>query len=142
MNDWLKGDILILRNIARSDGMVTAAIPARCLEDSEKYLAVYIAKGTPFRDNYAVASDKRVAAVESSATSTQRFYKVLAWWQGTVRLYLPYTCYSVWFFYNEQGAFSSYYGNLEAPFARTPIGTDTRDYALDVVADAQGQWHW
>ena len=36
----------------------------------------------------------------------------------------------------------SWYGNLEAPFVRTPIGIDTRDYALDVVAYPDGRWHW
>ena len=137
-----KAEVVILRNIARSDGTVTTAIPALCLEDSKKYLAVYIAKDTLFKNNYLVPADKRVEAVGSFPASAARSYQGLTWRRDTVRLYLPATLYSVWFFYDEQGTFSSYYGNLEAPFARTPIGIDTRDYALDIVANTQGQWHW
>ena len=38
--------------------------------------------------------------------------------------------------------FTSWYGNFEAPFIRTPIGIDTRDFALDVVATPDGTWQW
>ena len=138
---WPKGKTIILRNIARSDGTVTTAIPARCLGDSGKYLAVYTAKDTLFKNNYVVPAAKRAGAVGSFPASAARSYQSLTWRYDTVRLYLPATFYSVWFFYGEQGEFRSY-GNLEAPFVRTPIGIDTRDYALDVVANAQGQWHW
>lgn len=142
MNRWAKGETVVLRNIARSDGTVTTAIPSVCLEDSRRYLAVFIAKDTPFKNNYAVPPEKRVEAVTSSAPSAQRTYRDLSYWYDTVRLYLPDTFYSVWFFYDERGAFSSYYGNLEAPFVRTPIGIDTQDYGLDVVANAAGEWRW
>ena len=142
MNYWSKGETVVLRNIARSDGTVTTAIPSVCVKDSKRYLAVFIAKNTAFKNNYVVAPDKRVEAVTSSLASAQRSYKDLVYWHDTVRLYLPNTFYSVWFFYDEQGEFSSYYGNLEAPFVRTPIGIDTRDYGLDVVANAEAEWQW
>lgn len=142
MNYWSKGDTVILRNIARTDGTVTTAIPAICLDDSAKLLAVYIAKGTTFKNNYVVPAEKRVEAVSSSSPSSQRRYKDLAWWHDTIRFYIPDTFYSVSFFYDEQWMLKSYYGNLEAPFARTPIGIDTRDYALDIVATPEGQWRW
>jgi predicted RNA-binding protein associated with RNAse of E/G family len=60
----------------------------------------------------------------------------------TIRLYLPDTAFSVWLFFGKDGAFASWYGNLEAPYQRTPIGVDAQDHALDVVADAKGRWRW
>lgn len=142
MSYWSKGKTVVLRNIARSDGTVTTAIPSICIKDSEKYLATYIAKDTLFKNNYTIPQNKRVEAVTSSKVSAQRTYKELAWWHDTIRLYIPNTFYSVWFFYNNHGDFTSYYGNLESPFLRTPIGIDSRDYGLDVVANAQGEWQW
>ena len=142
MTYWSKGDTIILRNIARSDGTVTSAIPSTCIEDCEHYLATYIAKDTPFKNNYSIPQSQRVNAVMSSKASVERSYKELAWWHHTLRIYLPNTYYSIWFFYDEQGVFTSYYGNLEAPFLRTPIGIDTRDYGLDIVANTKGEWQW
>lgn len=142
MSYWRKGDAVVLRNIARSDGTVTTAVPALCLGDSDRSLAAYIAKGTAFKNNYAVPTENRVDAVSSALPSARREHKDLTWWQHTVRIYLPAAFYSVSFFYDEQWELRAYYGNLEAPFVRTPIGVDTRDYALDLVATPSGEWSW
>src|SRR5690606_21852007 len=50
--------------------------------------------------------------------------------------------FSVWLFFNQKGEFTSWYGNLEAPFIRTPLGIDTRDHGLDVVIHPDGRWVW
>ncbi|MCB0087144.1 MAG: DUF402 domain-containing protein, partial [Caldilineaceae bacterium] len=44
--------------------------------------------------------------------------------------------------FDASGSFTGWYGNIEAPFVRTPLGIDTHDLALDVVATADGQWRW
>ena len=62
------------------------------------------------------------------------------WWRDTIRFYTPDTFYSVSFFYDDHWELETLYGNLEAPFVRTSISIDTRDYALDLVATPKGEW--
>jgi hypothetical protein len=139
---WNTGDTVILRNIARSDGSVTTAVPAIVICDERDLLAVYIAKGTPFKNNWVVLPAQRVVSVEAIVPSAQRQHRDLVWWHDSIRLYLPGYSYSIWLNFDESGEFASYYCNLEAPFIRTELGIDTRDFALDIIAKPDGQWWW
>ncbi|HID52885.1 MAG TPA: DUF402 domain-containing protein [Anaerolineae bacterium] len=142
MKYWNSGDTVVVRNIARSDGSVTTAIPTIVISDDQDLLAVYIPKGTPFKNNWVVLPDQRVASVQFIIPSAQRQHRDLVWWNDTIRLYLQGYAYSIWLNFDENGKFMSWYGNLEAPFARTRIGIDTRDFALDIIAKPDGQWRW
>jgi hypothetical protein len=142
MGQWSYGDTLIVRNIARSDGAVTTALPTIVIRDEPDLLALYIPKGTPFKDNWVVPPAERVASVGAIVPSAQRQFRDLVCQTNSIRLYLPNRGYSVGLVFNEQDEFVSWYGNLEAPFVRTPLGIDTRDFALDIVAMADGQWRW
>src|SRR5690606_25032964 len=86
--------------------------------------------------------ESRVAAVDSIRPSREREYADRTWHTNTIRLYLPGRSFSVWLFFNQKGEFTSWYGNLEAPFIRTPLGIDTRDHGLDVVIHPDGRWVW
>lgn len=140
------GDTIVLRNIARSDGTVTTAVPAIVLQDGNDLLATYIPKDTIFKNNWVVPPEERVASVDNIRPSAQRRYRELTWWHDTIRLYLAGKGFSVWLNFAEQGEFTSWYGNLEAPFVRTPLGIDTRDFGLDVVAYGEagenGRYQW
>ena len=96
---WSWGDTVTVRNIARSDGTVTTAVPALTVEDSARVLALYTPKNTPFKNNYVVPPEERAAAVATSEPSAARAYRDLRWWHDTVRLYLPKRRYSVWLFF-------------------------------------------
>lgn len=133
---------VILRNIAKSDGSVTTAIPAIVIEDHPKILATFIPKETSFKNNWVIPADKRVASVDKIVPSAERLYKDLSWWHDTIRLYLTGFGFSVWLSFDHDGVFNSWYGNLEAPFVRTPIGIDTRDFALDIVGQPNRSWSW
>lgn len=139
---WEAGSTIILRNIAKSDGSVTTAIPAVVLQDTEKLLATFIPKGTPFKNNWIIPADQRVASVDGIVPSAKRQYKELVWRNHTIRLYLDSYGFSVWLNFSNDGLFTSWYGNLEAPFVRTPIGIDTRDFALDIVGSPDRTWDW
>lgn len=139
---WDHGDTVVVRNIARSDGTVTTAISAIAISDEENLLALYIPKDTPFKNNWVIPPEQRVSSVHSIIPSAQRQYRDLTWWHDTIRLYLQDYSYSIYLNFDENGRFTSWYGNLEAPFVRTSIGIDTRDFALDIIGEPDGQWRW
>lgn len=118
------------------------ALPTVVIRDSEDVLALYVPTGTIAKDNYAVSPEHRVEAVDRALPSRSRVHVDRRWEAPSIRLYLPGQSFSVWLFFTPQGDFISWYGNLEAPYLRTDFGIDTRDHALDVVADASGRWRW
>ncbi|HXC53773.1 MAG TPA: DUF402 domain-containing protein [Rhizomicrobium sp.] len=142
MDRWSPGDTVVVRNIARSDDSVSMAMPAIAIRDDDRILALFIPAGTVAKDNYAVPDAQRVAAVETTPPSRHRPFVDRRWLAHTLRLHPPDTAFSVWLFFDDRGGVAAWYGNLEAPYRRTPIGIDTRDHALDVVADAAGRWRW
>lgn len=142
MKDWQTDNTLIVRNIARSDGTVTTAIPTIVIRDDAALLAVYIPRGTLFKNNWVVPPAQRAATVDAIIPSAQRQYRDLVYQRKEIRLYLPGRAYSIGLIFDENDSFVAWYGNLEAPFIRTRMGIDTRDYALDVIAYPNGQWQW
>ena len=117
------------------------AIPVIVISDDD-LLATFVPVGTVFKDNWVVSEDERVTAVSNIKPSAQRQYQECIWHTNTIRLYLPGKAFSVWLFFTETWQPSAWYGNLEAPFVRTPLGIDTRDHGLDVVASPDGKWKW
>ena len=121
------------------DGELTA-------ETEEALLAIYIPSATSFKNNYVIPPEERVDAVDTAMPSATRTYRDMITDRDSIRLYLPGRMYSIGLTFDgrlaNNAAFISWYGNLEAPFLRTPIGIDTRDFALDVVATADGVWRW
>ncbi|MBS0469780.1 MAG: DUF402 domain-containing protein [Proteobacteria bacterium] len=136
------GETVVVRNIARSDGSVSMAVPTIAIRDDDEILALYIPVETVALDNYAVPDGERAAAVGTLPSSRGRRHVGRRWQTSILRLHLPGEAFSVWLFPDGQGGVASWYGNLEAPFVRTPIGIDIRDHALDVVADGKGCWRW
>lgn len=142
MTNWSVGDTLIIRHIALSDGTPATALPSIVVRDDDAVLAVYVPKGTPFKTNYHVPPDQRVASLSNIIPAAQRPVLDLVWQNSMLRLYFAGRGYSVWVVFDDTGQFSSWYGNLETPYLRTPIGIDNRDLALDIVAGPDRQWHW
>lgn len=58
-------------------------------------------------------------------------------WDGesVVRIHRRGQYWSIWRFHDGHDWSHAWYGNLEAPWTRTEMGYDTRDWTLDVVAD-------
>ena len=139
---WNHGDTVVIRDIDRFDGTVVAAIPSITISDDIDLLALYIPRGTPFKNNWIIPPKQRVSSLDAIVPSAQRPYQDLIWRNDHIRLYLPDCSYSIWLKFDENGRFQSWYGNLEAPYVRTKIGIDTRDFALDIVGEPNGHWWW
>lgn len=139
---WHHSDVLLIRNIARSDGTVTTAVPSIVIQDEGDMLALFIPKGTLFKNNWVIPPEERVESADNIVPSAQRKYHNLSWWHDSIRLYLHGKLYSIWLSFDDEGQFASWYGNLEARFVRTPLGIDCRDLALDIVATPDRKWVW
>jgi protein associated with RNAse G/E len=131
----------VIRTIANSDGTVVTATPAIVIEDGAKLLAVFIPAGTVAKSNWVVPAAQRVAAVDSMPRSGLRPHHAVVV-PEQVRRYLAGEWFAVGLSVDGEGRLTSWYGNLEAPFVRTPIGIDTRDFTLDVLAYPDGTWRW
>ena len=68
----------------------------------------------------------------------------LSAWQGTTVLKLRRSgdWYSVWKFFDVEGAFQGWYVNFEQPHRRRPDGIDGNDLQLDLVIEPDGSWRW
>lgn len=63
------------------------------------------------------------------------------WKNDLLILMPPHAGYSVWWFFQD-GTFSGWYVNLEAPCTRRPGGVVTTDHVLDLVVTPQRRWQW
>jgi hypothetical protein len=57
---------------------------------------------------------------------------------GVLRVHVPGQPWSTWRWLGPTGWTAHSYVNLESPWVRTPLGFDTADWILDVIADADG----
>jgi len=135
---WQPGDVVVVRTLANSDGTVVSAIPAYVASDAESLLTLFVPAGTSSMTNWVVPAQHRVSAVDSMPRSGERRHVLVKIEQPQLRLYIEGARFSLGLVLGSQG----WYGNLEAPYMRTPIGVDTRDYALDVLIGSDGTWRW
>jgi len=74
---WPYGNTVIMRNLARPDGTVTTAIAGHMIQGAE-VLAVFIAKGIPFKNNWVVPPEPRAAYYDHITASAERSHQDLA----------------------------------------------------------------
>lgn len=59
-----------------------------------------------------------------------------------VRLLIPDAAHMLELAWDEHWSFLGWYVNLQAPVARTALGWDTTDWALDITVGPDGTWAW
>lgn len=65
------------------------------------------------------------------------------WRRGPVlQLVRPGDAHAVEVLWDEAWSLAGWYVNLQAPLRRTALGYDTADWALDVLVEPDGTWHW
>ncbi len=144
---WRTGSTALYR--FGKDGRVGSALPATVVEDGGDGLLLWVPVGSPtVAARLADGQDVRSAPVPLRAVLPR--IRRRGWWHtsGTLMLFPPAgQAWSVWWFFDPDGRFTGWYGNLEAPqsFRRTTRGTqlvDTADRALDVWVPVGEQPRW
>lgn len=117
------------------------------VEDGPDWLVLWLAPGTPvIWSPLADGRDMRSAPLLERFTLPRR--PVARTWRGTgiLKLVPRAAAYSCWLFWNADGSFRGWYGNLEAIQSRWSDGDqriiDTTDHVLDVWRPPGGPPVW
>lgn len=140
---WTYGDQIALRY--SWEGRLAWVEPVTVVEDSPELIALYLAMDTPI---------KRPVGADGSPIPRSRSYETqdpLPWWLGdgvwrdhaVLWLARPGAANAIGVFWRgTERDFVGWYGDLQAPLARTAVGFDTIDHVLDVEIDPDRAWHW
>ncbi len=134
---WPVGSQVVFR-FGRSGRTVFARM-GTVLEDGQGGLRLWVSHGGPtVATELADGRDLRQAPLEQRGSHPRR-RRVGRWWGHGISMHVPAepTGWSLWSFFDDDGLFQGWYGNLESPQVRrrTALGTylvDTADRALDV----------
>ncbi|MBX6354622.1 MAG: DUF402 domain-containing protein [Micromonosporaceae bacterium] len=144
---WFKPGRTVVRRYFKRGQMLSVVKTGRVVQDDDRGLVLWIPGGSPVawlrladgRGLHDVRFPEWVAARKKMHRQTWQGYGVLV-------LVPPDAAHSVWWFWNEDGAFDHWYINLELPSTRWDdgelAGVDTVDHDLDVVAWPNGSWEF
>ena len=114
-------------------------MPHVLVEETPELAVLYVAPGTRGR------RPVRAFIGDPGQLRTMRWDHVEHVWTGThaLRLLRPGAAHCVYLFWaGADWAFQGWYVNLQEPYARSRLGFDTRDHALDIVVEPDGTWRW
>jgi hypothetical protein len=125
------------------DGRLQAALPMRVVEDRADRLVAWLAPRTEImywalpdgRDPRVVPLGERFRT--PLTTAARRWHGA-----GVLRVIPMQSTYQVLHFWGDDGTFSGWYINLEAPKTRRGTRLDTVDWHLDLWIDAAGVMRW
>jgi predicted RNA-binding protein associated with RNAse of E/G family len=123
-------------------GLMRAGTPAIVVEDNDERVLVYVPDGVRRFGSGAAQtgrSERARAIARGEMVVTGRH---ISWHNHNLRVLLPGRPYSIWLLWSPAWQFISYYVNLEAPFARSAVGFDSRDHVLDVSVRADRTWYY
>jgi len=132
MRRFRPGDAIVLRE--RWRGRVFHARPATLVEDEPGQTIVFVPAGArcgvPIgEDGQELRLPNRLWRLEVRERGTNGILSFA--WPGTPHAVLRWSADpAVW------------YVNLQLPLARTAIGFDTTDHALDAIVEPDGSWRW
>ena len=139
------GSEVALRSVntyGRHGVAVGFTVAGRVLEDTEHVTVLATPVGSDVRRRAGRGSGPNGRLVVPSDWDGSY---VEATWFGApvVRVRRGDTPWSVWRWHDGADWMPDWYVNLELPWARTPLGFDSQDWTLDVVAreEPDGRWH-
>ena len=122
-----------------SEGRLSGAYQHYVLEDSERCVALWQPSGTIGRVATGQRGGPRGRNMMPGGWDGN--YTDRVWTgDGVLRVYVPGQPWSTWRWLTADGWTDYAYVNLEAPWVRTPLGFDTADWILDVIAESDGSY--
>lgn len=140
---WQPGDQVLLRYLRNKPGDVVA--PVTVVRDGGDYIALYTAVGTPLkvqatRDGHRLT--REIPFVEREGL-IGGFADAKWTTNHALMLHLPGRMSVIMLFWRDPDwEFVAWYGNIQAPLVRTPLGFDTADYLLDIWIHPDLSWEW
>jgi Protein of unknown function (DUF402) len=130
------GDVIQVRSVY--GGRVRWAFPHRLIEDDGERVVLFLAPGARgvqmgrdpdgrYLERWARGDDPRDHTWSS---------------RNVLKLIRRGEAHSLEVLWTEDWVFEGWYVNLQAPLIQTRSGFDTTDWALDIVVDPNGEWHW
>ncbi|NPC43750.1 DUF402 domain-containing protein [Nocardioides sp. zg-1230] len=113
--------------------------PLKVVRDDERGLVAWLAEGTEGLD-WRPADGRSTREVPLSERFTVALAPVISPWLGggVLRIVPTGRPWSVWLFWEDDGAFAGHYVNLELPHRRSDGATATRDLTLDLWLEPDG----
>ena len=139
------GQVIVHRNTRR--GRLAFVRPVRVVSDGDRGLLLWMARDTPAFDEVTL-DGRRARAMPFAEWVTQQYTMAPGSWQGPgiLLFFPPKANHSVWWFWDDEGAFVCWYVNLEEAAIRwengAVAGIDVIDQDLDVVVAPDHTWEW
>ncbi|MCP2260072.1 Protein of unknown function (DUF402) [Streptoalloteichus tenebrarius] len=139
---WRPGDELLYR-FRRPDGSTGQIHPATVVADDDRGLVCWVPAGTAILGT-RLSDGRRVRDLPLAERFAARRVHFRDRWRGvsTLRLVPERDWWSVWWFFEPDGAFRNWYVNLEIPLGRWHGGVDRIDGVLDLVVTPDRRWSW
>ncbi|NJC68189.1 DUF402 domain-containing protein [Planosporangium thailandense] len=119
----------------------------RVVSDDDRGLLLWIAPGSPTRSLRA-DDGRTLRSMPFAEWITRRPVLAAGNWEGPgiLKLIRPGAAHSVWWFWDDAGAFAGWYVNLEEPAVRWDdgdlAGLDIVDQDLDICVEPNRSWLW
>jgi len=139
------GRVVLRRHFMR-DNLLSRVWVGRVAADDERGRWLWIAAGSAYLDIGAADGRTFRQVPFGEWGRTAKAMRELHWRNDVLMLHPHDAPYSVWFFFDPDGGFRSWYVNLELPGVGwddgVVAGIDTIDYDLDLVVAPDRGWRW
>lgn len=128
-------------------GRIAFVHPGRVISDDERGLLIWVARYSVIAVERALDGRGARDFTFTDWATIEKKPRIEQWrGPGVLRFFPPGEHHSVWFFRDDEGAFTEYYVNLEETALRwddgVTAGVDVTDQDLDIVARPGGTWRW
>lgn len=142
--EFVPGRLAVRRQFQRDD-LLGRVWVGRVAALDQYGLWFWIADGSPFADIGAADGRRFREVAFAQWGQTAKAMRHVPWTSDVLMLHPRDQAHSVWFFFAD-GAFQSWYVNLEEPSVwwadDNGIGIDTVDYDLDLEVPPDRRWQW
>ncbi len=141
MRRFTAGESIVWRSVDRAQGVVQTVWPWTVVRDDAEGIVLYMPVGTVGKQRTGARGGPR----DRLMVGWDGGHRDVTWHSAdVVRLYQEGDAFSIWIARDEATRVVVWrYINLEAPWRRTAIGFDSRDWWLDLWSDpGSDEWQW